>query len=61
MEEIWELEPYAGDDKETLAFLEADLVDAAGKTGFHPSWSTFLRYCVVSKINLCLKLCYHKY
>ncbi len=21
------------------------------QTGFHPSWSTFLRYCVVSKIH----------
>ncbi len=21
------------------------------RTGFHPSWSTFLRYCVVSKIH----------
>jgi hypothetical protein len=31
MEEFWELDPYADDDKETLAFLEADLVDAAGK------------------------------
>jgi hypothetical protein len=22
-----------------------------GRTGFHPSWSTFLQYCVVSKKN----------
>jgi hypothetical protein len=31
MEEFLELEPYADDDEEPLAFLEADLIDAAGK------------------------------
>ena len=31
MDEFWELEPYADDDKELLAFLEADLTDVAGK------------------------------
>jgi hypothetical protein len=31
MDEFWELEPYADDDEEPLAFLEADLTYIAGK------------------------------
>jgi hypothetical protein len=30
MDEFWDLEPYADDDKKPLVFLEADLTDAAG-------------------------------
>ncbi len=35
-------------------FFSQDLLscrEGLSTTGFHPSWSTFLRYCVVSKIN----------
>ena len=31
MDEYWELEPYEDDVESPLAFLEADIVDAAGK------------------------------
>ena len=31
MDEFWELEPYEDDVESPLAFLEADIVDAAGK------------------------------
>jgi hypothetical protein len=31
MDEFWELEPYADDDEEPLAFLKADLTNVAGK------------------------------
>ena len=31
MDEYWELEPYGDDVESPLAFLEADIIDAAGK------------------------------
>jgi hypothetical protein len=42
MDEFWDLEPYADDDEEPFAFLEADLTDAAGKPFAQHSLADFL-------------------